>query len=147
MEHDLTRIISDLAMQMPFLVVYIIALVMALSRRDKHPRASMYVILASIGLLLRVIVGVAFYVLLPRADLQGEEFVNVSRGATCCFNVVEAALVGLLVAAVFVERRDPNARPARPARGPVDEVTLVDEDEPRRPPGPPSTGIRDRPES
>jgi hypothetical protein len=59
-------------------------------------------------------------------------------------------LTGLLIAAAFADRHDPNGRPARPNRwdrGPIDEPTVLEE-EPRGDRGqmPPSTGFRDRPE-
>lgn len=46
------EIITSLAMRLPILIVAIVGLVMALQRRDKHPRASNYVMIASIGMLL-----------------------------------------------------------------------------------------------
>jgi len=141
------EIIMSLAMRLPILVVAIIGLVMALQRRDKHPRAANYVLIASIGMLLQTIVSMAFYALLPRADFRGDGYIVVLRGANCFFTVLDALFTGLLIAAAFVDRRDPNARPSRGRydREVLDEPTLVDE-ESRRDAGPNSTGIRERPE-
>lgn len=86
-----------------------------------------------------------FYMLVPQSGLGREPI--LMRGASCFFNIIDVIWTGLLIAAAFVDRRDPNARPSRGRydREVLDEPTLVDE-ESRRDAGPGSTGIRERPE-
>jgi hypothetical protein len=122
---------------------------MAMKHREKHPRASNYVLLAGIGMLVESIIAWVFYAYVP--DLI---FKNGGQGAGtlmsafgCGFNIISALLIGLLVAAAFVDRRDPEKSVYRPRRDRLDEPEVVDDLSRRAADrGPSSTNFREGPQ-
>lgn len=144
---DVSAILSSLITRLPLLVVCATAFVIAAGNRARYPRAANLTLLASLGMLVQALMASVVFLYLPRSlhrSNSAEDVGLIMAGVSCTFNVLSAVFLGLLVAAVFVDRDRPHTQPYRASYPPLDEPTVVDEL--RRPKPPDSHAFRDRPE-
>ncbi|MHB1045486.1 MAG: hypothetical protein ACYC4P_05695 [Thermoanaerobaculia bacterium] len=95
---------SSVARQLPELVVIVVGFVVVLGRKPSHPRASR---LAAAGLAVALatsVGGAAFYSLAPTFSSSPGTLGALFTVAGFAFSALDAAALGLLVAAVVAER-------------------------------------------
>jgi hypothetical protein len=104
--------IVALLIQMPLFIVYIIGIVVALSQRKNHPRASLFTILAMIGLFFSSLVLVGVQIWLPRyLAVNSASTINIRLilGIISSLrNLLDAIAIGLLLLAVYNKRISQN---------------------------------------
>ena len=101
-------VLSSLAIQSPLLILYLAGIVIALIRWARHPRTSLFTILALGVLLVLAITNTFVYTLLPTYFFGGEQ--TLSQRFTIFYligiiiNLLHATAFGFLLAAIFGER-------------------------------------------
>lgn len=100
MQSGSSFLITQLLGQAPMLTLYLIAIVLALVFRARSPLASTFV-LAGAGLNLAVSVAWTFAL---QAAYNGNNMLGIQRLSTAA-QLLHAAAYGLILAAVFVDRR------------------------------------------
>jgi hypothetical protein len=101
--------------QIPLFIIYIIGIVVALSQRKNHPRASLFTILAMVGLFFSSLVLVGVQIWLPRymATNPGPTVnIRMVLGIVSGLrNLIDAIAIGLLLLAVYNGRISQTQQP------------------------------------
>ena len=109
---DVTSLIpaalGNLVTQSELLILYLVGIVIALFTWARHPRTSLFTIIALGGLLVLAVANVFVYSFLPAYFIQvGGSVTNATTVyaiINLVFNLLHAVAFGLLLAAIFGER-------------------------------------------
>ena len=100
--------IGVLAMQSPLLILYLVGIVIALFTWARHPRTSLFTIIALGALVVLTITSNLFYTLLPvyfmRNGNSTTQTGTILAVVGFVFNLLHTVAFGLLLAAIFGER-------------------------------------------
>ena len=105
-----TSILSILIVQLPLILVWVIGLVLAIIRWKRHPRASLFTLIAITGLMILSLAGSLLSVWLPVMirtggwDVSRIGVINTAVGFVR--SLLAAILWGLLLAAIFGKRNE-----------------------------------------
>ena len=93
----------------PLLVVWVVALVLAIARRRRHPRASRFIIISMILFVVMALVSIPVNAIVPQlliesGEHEGLEVFFMAKGAL--YTLVEVAAWVLLLVALFAGRRE-----------------------------------------
>lgn len=95
---------SAVARALPEIVVIVTGLVVVLSRRASHPKASARAALGLAILLAGRVASAAFYAAVPALAAGAASIASIYAAAGLVFSLLHASALGLLVAAVVAER-------------------------------------------
>jgi hypothetical protein len=100
--------IVALLTQIPLFIIYIIGVIVALSQRKNHPRASLFTILAMVGLFFSSLVLVGVQIGLPHylaSNTSPTMDIRLVLGIVSGLrNLIDAIAIGLLLIAVYNRR-------------------------------------------
>lgn len=108
---------AQLLERLPHLALWLVAIVLAASRRDKHPSASKLLVAGAAVCLAVMLAGSAFAALplyLHRSGRSMSEVGALLGALSLATSIVSVAGLGLVVAAVFANRRDAATRTTAP---------------------------------
>jgi hypothetical protein len=110
----------------PLYILYIVGIVIALTRWSRNPRPALLTLLAFVGLFVLSVIGMLVFTQLPRTLLESGnmDFATyriVVVAIHLVISVLNALLLGLLLLAVFVSRRHEAAPPREREEGPAGE--------------------------
>jgi hypothetical protein len=114
MEADvLLGVLQSAAFHVPLLVIWVVAFVLAITRRRHHPRASKLVVVSMILFVVMALISIPVNALVPRllvesGDHDAIEVFFMVKGVL--FTLVEIAAWVLLLVALFAGRREEEAR-------------------------------------
>lgn len=107
MRNDLFQLVREVAVQFPSLLALLVCLVIALVRRQRHPRVSLVASLAFVLLMLHGLFFSAIYIWIPH--WLGEGTAESHRTFYNMFalfaNALFAIAVAILLVAVFIDRK------------------------------------------
>ena len=107
MNSDLFQLVREVAVQFPSLLALLVCLVIALVRRQRHPRVSLVASLAFVLLMLHGLFFSAIYIWIPH--WLGEGTAESHRTFYNMFalfaNALFAIAVAILLVAVFIDRK------------------------------------------
>ena len=109
--------LSQLAVRIPVLIVYGVAIALAVARWNRHPQVSMYVVIAMSVLTLELLSGTVLSTVLPmklhESGRSAAQIGVVFAVWGIVTSVISAACWGLIIAAIF-SARGPETEPRLP---------------------------------
>lgn len=110
MEVDvLLGVLQNAAFYLPLLVIWIIAFVMAITRRHRHPRASKFIIVAMVLFVVMALISIPVNAIVPQLLIEAEEHEAIETffmAKGVLFTLIEVAAWVLLLVALFAGRRE-----------------------------------------
>jgi hypothetical protein len=101
-------VLGSLIARLPLFIVWIVAVVLAVSRWEKHRTVSILVLIAVVVELVLAVVGTAASVMLPRWMMErGLEHIRVASAMSLVGagqSAISAVCWGLVIAAAFMKR-------------------------------------------
>ena len=120
-QSQLMQFLETLLHQLPSLVTIIVCIVSALIRWRRHPRISLVLVGALTWMLINILAFTVIYVfLLPDWSLRAGQLLRFNFQALYLtvgflYNTALTVGLGLLLIAIFMQRRIPVSFPPRPA--------------------------------
>lgn len=112
---DLLPIVgASLLTALPSVAVYVVVIVVAVSKWNQHPRASMFAAAGAGLLMLLDLLSRAFFTVMPLKLMREESMPASAMGtwmtvAGVVSGLLHAIALGVLAAAIFVDRGPPSA--------------------------------------
>jgi len=110
------EILQQLLGTLPIVIAMFVGLVLAVTRRDRHPRASLYTTIGVAAGLLNVVLGFVVQAWLHQRSADGLGYSDmgmVFAASTAVRGLLSAAAWGFLLAAVFADRGPPPVATGR----------------------------------
>lgn len=102
--------LQSLLIQLPILVVWLVIAVIAILRRQRHPKVSLFVVLALVIFLMRLVAGTWLSMWMPMIlrdrDMPMGRIGAIMGGSQFALSLVGAAAWGLIAAAIFRGRQE-----------------------------------------